>query len=180
MGETQSTIYWTVVVLFLFQRIGEMILSKRNDKILFAQGYQIFFASDLPWLKLFHASWFVCQSLEHFYRPLAIPTYLWWLAMVLCCIGQVLRFLSQQSLKQRWVISIMSHPLERRINDGIYRWLDHPNYLGVFLEIIFLPLMGGAIVTSLVFGLVNVFILKRRMGQEKEVLQPLQAGPGHG
>ena len=147
-----------------------MILSRRNEKILFVRGYQLFFSSDLPWLKLFHGSWFVCQGLEHFYRPLAIPTFLWWLAIVICCVGQILRFLSQHALKHQWVIPIMAHPLEGRIKSGIYGRFDHPNYLGVFLEIIFLPLLGGAIVTSLIFGLANVFILKRRMRQEQEVL----------
>ncbi len=54
---------------------------------------------------------------------------------------------------------------------GLYRWIRHPNYLGVVLEILALPLLGGAWMTALVFSLANGLLLRHRIGREEAALE---------
>jgi methyltransferase len=56
------------------------------------------------------------------------------------------------------------------VRHGIYRYLRHPNYLGVQLEILAVPLLHSAYLTSLVFGVGNALLLRDRIRREEEAL----------
>ena len=56
-------------------------------------------------------------------------------------------------------------PLVRR---GPYRWLRHPNYTVVVLEIAILPLAMGAWPTAVVFSFLNAVVLKVRIAAENQ------------
>jgi methyltransferase len=58
-------------------------------------------------------------------------------------------------------------PLVRK---GIYRYLRHPNYLGVILEILAVPLLHSAYVTAIVFSLANMLLLSVRIRTEEQAL----------
>jgi methyltransferase len=58
-------------------------------------------------------------------------------------------------------------PLVRR---GPYRWIKHPNYLVVALEIPLVPLIAGAWQIAAVFGLLNLALLGWRIRIEDRAL----------
>jgi methyltransferase len=64
----------------------------------------------------------------------------------------------------------MTVPGEARVQHGIYRYLRHPNYLGVQLEILAAPLMYSAYLTSIVFGIANALLLRDRIRREERAL----------
>jgi methyltransferase len=45
------------------------------------------------------------------------------------------------------------------VTDGPYRWLRHPNYLAVTVEVAALPLVHTAWVTAVVFSIANAILL---------------------
>jgi methyltransferase len=57
------------------------------------------------------------------------------------------------------------------VQRGIYRYLRHPNYLGVELEIVSAPLVHSAYLTSLVFGVANFLLLRDRIRREEQALE---------
>ena len=57
-----------------------------------------------------------------------------------------------------------------RVRHGIYRYLRHPNYLGVELEIVAAPLVHSAYLTSAVFGVANALLLRDRIRREERAL----------
>jgi methyltransferase len=59
----------------------------------------------------------------------------------------------------------------RVVTDGPYRFIRHPNYLAVIVELAALPLAGGAWATALVATTVNAFILARRIAVEERELE---------
>ena len=67
------------------------------------------------------------------------------------------------------VISLPGAPLVRR---GPFRFVRHPNYLIVELELISLPLAFGAPWIALVFGLANALIIAWRIRIEDRLLAP--------
>lgn len=102
--------------------------------------------------------------------PFSPPQWALALSLLSVCLGQVVRLLTQVALGSRWVIPIMANPNFKRIKNGIYKIHSHPNYLAVVVEIFALPLLGGAIFTSVIFGMVNIFIVSRRIAQEEWAL----------
>jgi methyltransferase len=58
----------------------------------------------------------------------------------------------------------------RVVTDGPYRYIRHPNYLAVILELAALPLAGGAVFTALAATALNALILARRIPVEEREL----------
>ena len=56
------------------------------------------------------------------------------------------------------------------LDKGIYRYLRHPNWLGVILEIAALPLIHGAYLTAIIFSLANGLLMSKRIQTEEEAL----------
>jgi methyltransferase len=64
----------------------------------------------------------------------------------------------------------MTVPDEPLVNRGIYRHLRHPNYLGVALEILGVPLLHTAYVTAFLGSIANAFLLFTRIRAEEKAL----------
>ena len=56
-----------------------------------------------------------------------------------------------------------------------YRYLKHPNYLVVMLEIATLPLAFGALKTAIIFSILNFGLLRVRIKVEEEGLKQIPA-----
>jgi methyltransferase len=121
-------------------------------------------------LALLHAAWLAGMAAEVWllqppFRPwIALP------AMVLFGVGQALRLAAIRTLGDRWTVRVMTLPATRRVTQGVYSWLRHPNYVGVAIEIASLPLVHGAVVTAVVFSVLNAVALLLRIGVESRAL----------
>ena len=56
------------------------------------------------------------------------------------------------------------------VTSGPYRFVRHPNYVAVFVELLALPLVHGAYLTSIAGALLHVAVLRRRITLEESVL----------
>ena len=65
----------------------------------------------------------------------------------------------------------MPVPDEAPVTTGIYRYLRHPNYLGVVLELGALPLVHGAWITAVVYSTLNALLLYVRVRAEESALE---------
>jgi len=75
-----------------------------------------------------------------------------------------------QALEWRWTLPIMTVPGMPVVESGIYRYIRHPNWLGVNLEIAFLPLIHSAYITAIAFSLANAWLMSRRIQAEEQSL----------
>ena len=66
---------------------------------------------------------------------------------------------------------MIDDPGEAPIARGIYRYLRHPNYVVVVLELALIPALFGAWRTALAAGLVNALLLWLRIGAEDRALR---------
>jgi len=85
--------------------------------------------------------------------------------------AQILRVWTLRTLGDRWTTRVMVVPGEDLIPNGPYRWIRHPNYLVVVTEIAVLPLVHAAWLTALVFTILNLTMLRIRVGVEEEALR---------
>ncbi|HTP01572.1 MAG TPA: isoprenylcysteine carboxylmethyltransferase family protein [Anaerolineales bacterium] len=74
------------------------------------------------------------------------------------------------SLRWHWTVRVMTIPGLPPVRGGIYRYLRHPNYLGVALEILAVPLLHSAYVTAIIFSLANMLLLTARIRAEDRAL----------
>jgi methyltransferase len=81
-----------------------------------------------------------------------------------------LRWWAVASLGRRWSTRIVVLPGRPLVTAGPYRFLRHPNYLAVVLELLAVPLIGGALVTAAVATLGNLALLAVRVRAEEAAL----------
>ncbi len=159
-----------LVALVASQRLMELAHSRRNEARLRARGAIEHAPWQVPMLAVLHGAWLISTVVEVW---LLRPPFRPWLALFAVAVfiaGQVLRLAAIRTLGDRWTIRVMTLPATRRVSTGLYSWLPHPNYLGVALEIVSLPLVHGAVVTALVFSVLNAVALVLRIGVESRAL----------
>jgi methyltransferase len=159
-----------LVATVAIQRLLEVIYSRRNERILFEQGGREHAAGQLRPMKLLHTAWLMSAVAEVW---LLAPPFRPWLAiaaLAIFALGQTCRLLAMRALGHRWTIRVITLPATPPVAGGVYRWLRHPNYLGVILEIAALPLVHGAVYTSVLFSVANLLLLTWRIRAEEAAL----------
>jgi methyltransferase len=152
------------------QRLFELRLSRRNEQLIRQRGGREHTPETYRWIVGLHAAWFAAMLLEvfaakrKFHLPLAVP------AFGLFAVGQALRLTAIRTLGWRWSTRVMTVPGVAPVQHGIYHYVRHPNYLGVELEILAVPLLQSAYLTSVVFGFVNLLLLRDRIRREERAL----------
>ncbi len=154
-----------VVLLVAAQRLGELAYARRNTQRLLAAGGVEHGAGHYPLIVALHGGWLAALFVL---VPPSAPAD-WWL---LGCYGllQLGRFWVIVSLGARWTTRVITLPGAPRVRSGAYRFLRHPNYLIVALEIPLLPLAFGAWQIALGFGLANLALLAHRIRVEDRAL----------
>jgi methyltransferase len=156
-----ATIILTLVTL---QRLGELLLSRRNTTRLLARGGVEVGAGHYPLLVLLHAAWLI--TLWIFGRNQEVR----WLALAGFAALQVVRLWVLISLGSRWTTRIIVLPGEPLIVSGPYRYLSHPNYAIVAGEIALLPLALNLPWLAPVFSVLNGLALALRIRIEARAL----------
>ncbi len=160
-----------ILAVLGWQRLGELEKSRRNEEILRREGAVEHVPQQFVWMRLMHLAWFVCIPLEVclLHRPFRQEVALGAAAVLL--LGQLLRYTAIRTLGWRWSVRVFTLPGTPRVKEGIYRYLSHPNYLGVALELAAVPLLHGAWLTALVFTLLNALLLGFRILAEERYLE---------
>jgi methyltransferase len=87
-------------------------------------------------------------------------------------LAQGLRWWAVATLGRRWSVRVITWPGLAPVETGPYRWLRHPNYLAVVVEVAALPLCAGGHTTATLFTVANGLLLRRRIGIEEGALGP--------
>ena len=158
---------WALAVLLylIVQRLGELIYARANTKRLLAEGGTEHGAGHYPLFILLHGGWLI--AVLYLAKPAASPAPILFVAFLL---SQILRFWTLASIGRWWTTRIISAPHFPRIKRGPYRFLPHPNYLVVMIEIAVVPLLLGAVWVALGMSLLNAALLWYRIRVEAEVL----------
>lgn len=156
---------YLVAGLVAVQRLAELALARRNEARLKAAGGIEWGARRYPLIVALHAAWLAALVLA---VPAGRAPDFALLAAYAAL--QPLRYWAIASLGGRWTTRVIVLPGAAPVRRGPYRWLRHPNYLVVALEIPLLPLAFGATALAAGFGLVNFALLWRRIRVESAAL----------
>lgn len=166
-----KNLFLLLIALIALERLWELRKSQNNCRLLIKKGGRESGQDHFLAMVMLHSLWLVCAPLEVFWldRAFSWPIFSW--ALPIFMLGQILRFLAMNELKERWTARIITINGLSPVTSGIYRYLRHPNYLGVILEIIALPLIHDAYLTAGVFTILNLWLLKIRITAEEKALQ---------
>jgi methyltransferase len=164
-----TTLLVLAVVLVAFQRLFELVLARRNERRARARGAVERGQRHYLSIVALHALWLVSTLVEGLLRGPELPAF-WPVPLALFLLVQPLRYWAIFSLGERWNTKILVLPGEKPVRRGPYRYIDHPNYVVVVVEILTFPLIFGAWVTALVFTLLNAAILSVRIREENRAL----------
>ena len=167
---TSTAAYLGLLALVALQRLAELRLSRAHAGKAFARGGIEHGRTHFPAMAALHAAFLASCALETVLLRRPFPSALGWIALGVFLFAQVLRYWAIASLGERWNVRIIVIPGEPLVRRGPYRFLRHPNYLAVALEIASLPLVHGAFLTALVFSVANAALLRVRIRVEESAL----------
>ncbi len=158
---------WALIafVYVIIQRLAELAYANANTRRLLAEGGREHGARHYPLFIALHSGWLAAIAL------FAVPTAA--LDMLLLSIfvaSQAFRFWTLASIGRWWTTRIISAPHFPRVRRGPYRFIKHPNYALVVVEIAVLPLLFGAPATAITFSILNFVLLWWRIRIENDVL----------
>jgi len=158
------TLFISFVILL---RIGELILSKRNEKWLLQNGAIEYGQKHYPLIVALHVFFIVSLIIEYsMKRTVSCSSFL----LVLYFLLLVFKAWIILSLGKFWNTKIYRIPNYPLIKKGLYRYFKHPNYMIVIIEIAVIPLIFHLYFTAVIFSVFNAIMLTVRIKAENRVL----------
>jgi methyltransferase len=169
---TSRVVYVGLLGLLVLERLHELRLSRRNALLAFARGGVETGQAHYRVMVVFHTLFLAAAPAEVFLLGRAFPGALGAVALVAALGAQALRYWCISVLGEQWNSRIIVVPSRTCVTRGPYRYLRHPNYVAVQLEMAAVPLVHGAWLTALVFSLGNLWLLRVRIRAEESALGP--------
>ncbi len=163
---TSFIIFLSIIII---QRISELILSKRNENYLISKGAIEYDKEGYKYIVLMHNLFFISVITEYVFLERQINEY-WKILLIIFICTQLLRYWAIFTLGKRWNTKILVLPNTEPIRSGVYKYLKHPNYIAVIIEIAIIPLLFSCYYTAIVFSIINLIVLQRRIRIEEEAL----------
>jgi methyltransferase len=161
--------YFALLVGVVLLRVVELWFSRRHQVRLLAAGGKKVAESFYPLMVVVHAGLFVASALEVwlYQRPFVPALGLPMLSLLALCLAG--RIWVWRSLGEQWNVQVVisTQPV---VDWGPYRYVRHPNYCIVIVEMFALPLVRSAFFTALVFSILNAAILWQRIRREEAAL----------
>lgn len=163
---------WAQVVFayVVIQRLAELVYASANTRRLLSEGGQEHGARHYPLFIILHGGWLI--SIALFAVPETQPSLFLLNALIA---SQTFRFWTLASIGRWWTTRIISAPHFPRVKKGPYRFIKHPNYALVVVEIALLPFLLGAPAMAITFSVLNAALLWWRIRVENAVLVERQS-----
>jgi methyltransferase len=150
-------------VVIVVQRVSELRLAARNLAWATERGGRLIAEPHYWMFFVLHTGWLLAWPCEAWLRGDGLQGIdlapLWPLWLVGFVLAEALRYWAIASLGKRWNTKIVVLEGEPVIRGGPYRFVAHPNYLAVALELVCVPLMFGAWLTALICSVLNAALL---------------------
>ncbi len=166
--------FWIFLTFLLVQRVSELLLAKRNERVARVKGAVEYDEKGYKVIVLMHIFFFISLISEYILLARTLSNF-WVPLLILFIIAQILRYWAISTLGYYWNTKILVTPNTSPIRTGPYKYLNHPNYLSVILEIAVIPLIFSCYITSMIFTLLNLVLLKRRMRIEEQALSTMKS-----
>jgi methyltransferase len=155
-----------LLLLATLQRLVELVVAQRNTRALLAEGAYEVGRGHYPVVVVLHGLWLA--TLWGFVALGRAELHVW--PAIAYLLVQALRVWTLASLGRYWTTRVIVVPGASLVRKGPYRFLRHPNYAVVALEIALLPLALGSWALALGFSVANAIVLAWRIRVEDMAL----------
>jgi methyltransferase len=169
-------LYLGLLSVVAVERLVELVISQRNLRWARSQKGVEVGARHYPWMVVTHLGLLIFSALEVMLLDRPFLPLLGWPMLALVGATMILRYWVITTLGKRWNTRVVVVPGIVVAHNGPYRWLRHPNYLAVIIEVAALPLVHTAWLSAAVFSLANAAVLFVRIRVEERALQELAQG----
>jgi len=151
-------------------RIFELRISKKHQQEISARGGCKVKDPVFLWMAMFHTVVLIAAGAEvvFLHRPLIPALALPMIALFI--FANIVRWWVIRTLGEHWNVQVMDSTRLGVITTGPFRYVRHPNYAAVFVEMIALPLIHSAWITALAGAIAHTIVLTRRLSTEERVL----------
>ncbi|MFT7839815.1 isoprenylcysteine carboxyl methyltransferase family protein [Saccharothrix sp. BKS2] len=171
-----SQVWYAVLVgLVAVERLGELVVAKRNLAWSLARGGRETGFGHYPFMVVLHTGLLAGCLAEVWVADRPFTALLGWPMLALVIAAQALRWWCIRVLGRQWNTRIVVVPGLPLVTGGPYRLFRHPNYVAVVVEGFALPLVHGAWLTAAVFTAVNAGLLTVRIRAEDRALRSVDA-----
>src|SRR5512135_2797904 len=134
--------FTVLMILLVAQRLAELLISRRNRQWALSRGGIEAAGAQYPVMVALHVLFFVSLVAERCFLPTDWNV-MWpfWLGLLI--LSQLLRAWSMLALGRFWTTRIIVIPGERPVLKGPYRFIRHPNYVAVAIEVLATPILCG-------------------------------------
>ena len=167
-----TTFFLLLVGSVAVERTLEMALSWRNARRAFARGAVEAESRGFYLLMVVaHVLFLAAGPLEVLLlgRPFLPPVAI--VATWLVVLTMALRYWAIATLGERWNTRVIVIPGLPAVASGPYRFVRHPNYVAVAIEVAVLPLVHCAWLTAIVATAANALLLAARIRHEEQALE---------
>ncbi|GAA5511593.1 hypothetical protein Dcar01_00304 [Deinococcus carri] len=165
-------------LLFAFltvQRLLELRVARANERWARERGAVEYGQEHYPLFFVLHPAWMLSLLLEGRRSRGRVNV----LALALFVLAQPLRAWVIRTLGHYWNTKILIVPGGERVTGGPFRYLRHPNYAVVALEMAAGPLAVGAWRTALAYSVLNAaLLLLLRLPAEERALRAYREAEG--
>lgn len=162
-------IFLLFLSLLIIQRLSELLLARRNERTLKEMGAREYDSKGYRTIVLMHAAFFVSLTAEYILLDRTVSAF-WPLLVTAFALAQALRYWAITSLGIFWNTRILVVPGGELVRKGPYMYMKHPNYIAVTVEIAVIPLIFSCYITCVLFSILNLVALRRRIRIEESAL----------
>jgi len=156
------------IAFIILLRIGELLLSRRNEKWLLQNNAIEYGKKHYPVIVTLHVLFITSLIVEYFMQPTASYIFFFLVFYFLLIALKIWIVLSLGKFWNTKIYHIQNIPL---IKKGPYKIFKHPNYVIVIAEIIVIPLVYHLYYTAIAFSLLNAVVLFVRIKEENKALK---------
>lgn len=160
---------WILFIFIVTQRFIELYISRRNERWLKEKGAIEIGREHYKWFIVMHSLFFVSIIMEVILRDVS-GIQLNYVLFALFLLTQAARIWCIHSLGVFWNTKIIVLPGAPLVKKGPYKYVKHPNYIIVGIELFIIPLLFGAYITAVVFPILHLLMLRVRIPCEEKAL----------
>lgn len=162
--------YLALLLAVAILRIYELRISRRHQAEMAARGASKVADPRFRWMVLLHTGVLLGSAAEvillrrPFYPVFAAACFIIFLA------ANAVRWWVIRTLGDHWNVQVMDSTSLGVVTSGPFRYVRHPNYAAVFVELLVLPLIHCAWITAVVGSAAHMVVLSQRLATEEQVL----------
>ncbi|MFD2045822.1 isoprenylcysteine carboxyl methyltransferase family protein [Ornithinibacillus salinisoli] len=164
-----TTWMWILIICIICQRIVELFIAKSNEKWMKARGGVERGEEHYKWFIYLHGLFFITTVVEVMIngRPSHQLNYFLFFIFIVAQFGRIWCI---YSLGRFWNTKIIVLPRVALIRKGPYKYVKHPNYIIVAIELFTIPMLLGAYFSAIIFPILHILLLKIRVPSEEKAL----------